>query len=206
MSETTPMPPEPTAPDGTVAGDPDRLLKKVIEEANAKAAAITDFKVLANGKVILYFAPSRRELPQYYGSRYCAVDSLIHRYNLKHFFALFQLHDKRRAHQSKPRGSEISESGKWSSIEERAVELCDDILNHDHGYELLARDRSRIYSMLVTLDREHPTLSYATFRAVKQHLLGHYRRLMDEAGSTSDRTRLRQVVRFFTEMEYHDLL
>jgi hypothetical protein len=182
----------------------DSLIAKVIGDANIRGASIAGYRVLPNGKVVIYTEASLQRLPQYFGTRFCAIDSLIHRYNLKKHYRY--LYERRRGTPEVPL-SKASDNRPEStfSMEKEAISRCDSILWHYNRYELLGPDRHSIYSALGSM-QPHATLRRTMFNTIKNTLIRHYRRKADEAFQVSDRVKLKKIVRFFSDMEYHDLI
>lgn len=182
----------------------DRLIGKVVDDANRRGAGIAGFKVLPNGKAVLYPREYPDKLPQYFGTRFCMIDTLVHRYNLKRRYR-FLYNRRSAAAKRQTAAASAAKSNKTVSLEEQARIACDGVLRHAAGYELQGKDRHRIYTVMQKLDSGKGTMAYTTFGRIKEALISHYYRRMSNTAHVVDRVKLKQIVEFFIDMEYHDL-
>lgn len=171
------------------------LLNTIIHDTQSKGSSVIGWEYSSHQHVVLLYS---NELPKYFMNIACAIDSLIHQYNLRTKYKhLYETTVK-----SVCKDRSIKSKSSYDSSIDKAIKACDVLLLNNN--DLVIGSHHKIYEAIHKAYRGK-TFSYNEFIAVRSSLIDHYAEQHDFADSRHKKDHLRHVVRLFEEMTFSDI-
>lgn len=169
------------------------LFEQAISDARLKGAPIASWNHSVNGRVVIH---CHGDLPKYFINLAWALDSLIHRYNLKKHYSSAQ--------EFLNQLPNIYTSSKTiDTLESRLVSKCDALLLQDDS-DFTTHDKHKIFDTIHKTYIGH-VFTYKEFTLIRDTLADRYMELASESINLNNRKRLQKIVRFFQTISFSDI-